>query len=52
MMERHRIAYGRHALRVVAFVIHEDAIEIIRVFQIAHRAVGYVDEGVHVFVAI
>src|ERR1700733_424319 len=37
---------------MIALVIHEDAIEIVTVFEVAHRAIGDVDQRIHVFVAI
>ena len=51
-MEGHGIANGLDHLAVVAFVIHHDAVEIETILQVAHGAVGNINQGVHVLVAV
>ena len=51
-MEGHGIANGLDHLAVVAFVVHHDAVEVETILQIAHGAVGNINQGVHVVVAV
>src|ERR1700719_408813 len=51
-MKSHRAAYGPNYFFVVSLVIHEDAVKVVRVLDVAHGAIGEIDQRIHVFVAV
>ncbi len=52
VVEGHRFPCGLHDFGVVAFVFHDHRTQIIRIGQVAHRAVGNVDVLVDVVVPV
>src|SRR5215471_11848284 len=52
VVKSHRLANRVHDLGMIALVLHDDGVQVIRVHQIAHRAVGNIDVFVDVVVAV
>src|SRR5579862_2094326 len=48
VVKRHRLAHAFDHLGVIAFVLHDHRTQVVRVGQVAHRAVGNVDVFVDV----